>query len=109
MANIRVKESEDATVSVLLRIPSDLLAQMDSIRGKSLIKKNRTAWVLEAIFEKVMRENHGSRVSAAGAALTIYHRLLVICYFALWRITADATQYYFIQFSAAKPEPGLRI
>lgn len=66
MANIRVKESEDPTVSVLLRVPSDLLAQMDSIRGKSLIKKNRTAWILEAIFEKVMRENHGSRNGSNG-------------------------------------------
>lgn len=66
MANIKVKESEDSTVSVLLRVPSDLLAQMDSIRGKSLIKKNRTAWILEAIFEKVMRENNGSRNGSNG-------------------------------------------
>lgn len=66
MANGSAQERDDTRGAVLLQTPSDLLAEFDSTRGRSLIKKNRAACVLEAIFEKVLREKHGTRNGSNG-------------------------------------------
>lgn len=48
--------SKDETSSVLLRIPTALLEQVDTLRADDFVTKNRTAWILEAVVEKFERD-----------------------------------------------------
>jgi hypothetical protein len=41
---------------ILIRVPSDVIKQIDSIVSSKRIKTPRHTWLLEAVFEKLERE-----------------------------------------------------
>ena len=47
---------EDKEKPILLRVPSDVLSQIDAIVSSKRIKTPRHTWLLEAVFEKLERE-----------------------------------------------------
>jgi hypothetical protein len=50
------EESEKEIQSVRVRIPVDLLEEIDQLVGKRQPKTSRHNWILEALYEKVKRE-----------------------------------------------------
>lgn len=42
---------------ILIRVPSDIIKQIDSIVSSKKIKTPRHTWLLEAVFEKLERES----------------------------------------------------
>ena len=51
--------SARATVAVNLRIPSPIIERVDRVLETLPLKKPRHAWLLEAVLEKLERENSG--------------------------------------------------
>ena len=49
---------EEPSVSLLLRLPRILLNRIDAVVHKRLIKIPRHTWILEALVEKLEREEH---------------------------------------------------
>lgn len=48
---------ESKVTPVILRIPSDLLTKIEEVRGNRQVKIPRHTWLLEAVVEKLQREN----------------------------------------------------
>lgn len=46
-----------ATAPIVLRLPTPLLAQVDSIIKARPIRIPRHTWLVEAVYEKIQREN----------------------------------------------------
>jgi hypothetical protein len=53
-AETTIKEKEEKPI--LLRVPSEVLTQIDAIVSSKRIKTPRHTWLLEAVFEKLERE-----------------------------------------------------
>ena len=51
-----VKEKKRAIVPVQLRMPSEMLAEVDTVIESRPYKQSRHTWLLEAVFEKIERE-----------------------------------------------------
>ena len=49
-------ETTDATTAVVLRIPAAMLEQIDAVVKAQPIKTPRHRWILEALYEKLARE-----------------------------------------------------
>lgn len=49
------KQTDADTTSVILRLPPDMLAQIDAAVAARPIRIPRHTWILEAIFEKLQR------------------------------------------------------
>lgn len=49
-------ENEDEVSAFTLRVPTKLLHRLDGHRKKGALKRNRQYWILEAIVEKLERE-----------------------------------------------------
>jgi hypothetical protein len=49
-------ETADATTPVVLRIPTTMLGQIDAMVKAQAIKTPRHRWMLEALYEKLSRE-----------------------------------------------------
>jgi len=52
---IEIERDEDKTIAVTLRVPDDLLAEVDTTAKKRRPRCSRNSWILEAIFEKLER------------------------------------------------------
>jgi len=52
-------EPADATTPVVLRIPTAMLTQIDTLVKAQPIKTPRHRWMLEALYEKLTREEKG--------------------------------------------------
>ena len=52
-------ETADATTPVVLRIPTAMLSQIDALVKAQPIKTPRHRWMLEALYEKLSREDKG--------------------------------------------------
>lgn len=50
------QQAEQEIQSVRLRVPVDLLEEIDQLVGKRLPKTSRHNWILEALYEKAKRE-----------------------------------------------------
>ena len=46
------------SASVLLRVPVDLLERVHDVLASKPLPTTRQAWMMEAVFEKLERENH---------------------------------------------------
>ena len=53
----KTTETTDATTPVMLRIPTAMLNQIDALVKAQPIKTPRHRWMLEALYEKLSREN----------------------------------------------------
>ena len=51
------RPARPGTAKVLLRIPEDLLAQVQDAVAAKPLPTTRQAWILEALFEKLQRES----------------------------------------------------
>jgi len=56
VANDDKELSSKKEQQILIRVPSDALEQIDRLVAKRRIKTARVTWLLEAIFEKLDRE-----------------------------------------------------
>lgn len=52
---------KDGTIAVVLRFQADLLARVDAAVKARPIRTPRHTWLLEAVYEKLQRENPISR------------------------------------------------
>lgn len=50
------EKREEETIAVTLRVPRDLLAELDAAAKKCRPKRSRNSWILEAIIEKLEGE-----------------------------------------------------
>ncbi len=55
-ADVQSEQAEKDIQSVRLRIPVDLLEEIDQLVGQRLPKTSRHNWILEALYEKAKRE-----------------------------------------------------
>lgn len=58
--SIAAKEPEtpatDSKIQMQLRLPTDAVARIEAVRKKRSVKPPRHTWILEAIYEKLERE-----------------------------------------------------
>jgi len=52
----KLEKKEEETIAVTLRVPGDLLAELDAAAKKCRPKRSRNSWILEAIVEKLENE-----------------------------------------------------
>jgi hypothetical protein len=50
---------EDGAVAVVLRLPADVLSRVDAAVKSRPIRTPRHTWLLEAVHEKLLREERG--------------------------------------------------
>lgn len=53
----KLEKKEEETIAVTLRVPKDLLAELDAAAKNCRPKRSRNSWILEAIIEKLEQEN----------------------------------------------------
>ena len=58
--NAASKKKERAIVPVQLRMPSEMLDEVDAVIESRPYKQSRHTWLLEAVFEKIEREKQAN-------------------------------------------------
>lgn len=51
------KPSQSGTTPIILRLPTELLQQVDSLLKNRPVRLPRHTWILEAVYEKMKRES----------------------------------------------------
>ena len=52
----RIDKGKDGTIAIVLRLPADMLDEVDAVVKARAVRMPRHTWILEAVHEKLLRE-----------------------------------------------------